>query len=78
MPLSNAPDVLTRVRARSALPSLQELYRISIPIAFNEPISILQRISEFFEYAHLLRLADRAENVVDRMEVRSYAMFDCA
>lgn len=40
-----------------------------MPIVFNEPMSFLQRITEYMEYAHLLTLANNCDDVVSRMEV---------
>lgn len=35
----------------------KDLARISMPVYFNEPLSMLQKISETFEYCDILDLA---------------------
>lgn len=39
-----------------------------MPVVFNEPLSFLQRMTEYMEYARLLRLASEQENAADRMK----------
>lgn len=45
----------------------KELSKITMPVQWNEPISLLQRISEYMHYAELLRTASKAEKAEDRM-----------
>lgn len=47
----------------------KELSKIAMPVAFNEPLSFLQRITENGEYAHLLEAADECDDPIERMEV---------
>ncbi|CAG9855398.1 unnamed protein product [Phyllotreta striolata] len=46
----------------------KELSKITMPVVFNEPLSFLQRMAEYMEYAHLLRLASQQEDPVIRMQ----------
>lgn len=39
-----------------------------MPVVFNEPLSFLQRMSEYMEYAKLLRVASEQDDPVDRMK----------
>ena len=47
----------------------KELSKITMPVVFNEPMSFLQRMSEYVEHAQLLIKADQSEDPVDRMKV---------
>jgi len=46
----------------------KDLSKISMPVHFNEPLSFLQRMVEYMEYSHLLRIASEQENPEDRMK----------
>lgn len=46
----------------------KELSKITMPVVFNEPLSFLQRMAEYMEYAYLLRLAAQQEDPVARMQ----------
>lgn len=46
----------------------KELSKITMPVHFNEPLSFLQRMVEYMEYSHLLRLASEQSDPVDRMK----------
>lgn len=48
----------------------QELSKIAMPVEFNEPLSFLQRISEYMEHTHLIHKACSLSDSVDRMQVR--------
>ena len=48
----------------------KELTKITMPVVFNEPLSFLQRVSEYMEYSHLLQAADQQQDSVARMQVR--------
>ena len=37
--------------------SIQELTKITMPVQWNEPISLLQRVAEYMNYAYLLKMA---------------------
>lgn len=39
-----------------------------MPVIFNEPLSFLQRMCEYMEYAKLIRLASEQEDPVERMK----------
>lgn len=39
-----------------------------MPVVFNEPLSFLQRMTEYMEYARLLQLAADNENPIERMK----------
>jgi oxysterol-binding protein 1 len=45
----------------------KDLTKISIPVVFNEPISMLQRLCEDMEYSHLLDRADRCSTSLERL-----------
>lgn len=45
----------------------KELTKIPMPVNFNEPLSMLQRMTEDFEYAHLLHKAAKIENSCDQL-----------
>jgi hypothetical protein len=47
----------------------KELSKITMPVIFNEPLSFLQRMVEYMEYAHLLRCAAGEADPVCRMQV---------
>jgi len=47
----------------------QELSKITMPVVFNEPLSFLQRMVEYLEYASLLTKASECDNVIERLEV---------
>nr|XP_020473433.1 LOW QUALITY PROTEIN: oxysterol-binding protein-related protein 2-like [Monopterus albus] len=46
-----------------------ELSKIVMPVVFNEPLSLLQRISEYMECTHLIYKACGLSDSVDRMQV---------
>ncbi|XP_037666826.1 oxysterol-binding protein-related protein 2 isoform X1 [Choloepus didactylus] len=45
-----------------------ELSKITMPIAFNEPLSFLQRITEYMEHVHLIHKAARQAQPLQRMQ----------
>ena len=47
----------------------KELSKITMPVVFNEPLSFLQRVTEYLEYAWLLDKADQEEDPAKRMQV---------
>lgn len=47
----------------------QELSKITMPVVFNEPISFIQRLCEYMEYAPLIDSASKCDDPVERMEV---------
>uniref|UniRef100_A0A671VEA2 Oxysterol-binding protein n=1 Tax=Sparus aurata TaxID=8175 RepID=A0A671VEA2_SPAAU len=46
-----------------------ELSKIAMPVVFNEPLSFLQRISEYMEHTHLIHKACSLSDSLDRMQV---------
>ncbi|XP_066152873.1 oxysterol-binding protein-related protein 2 [Euwallacea fornicatus] len=46
----------------------KELSKITMPVVFNEPLSFLQRMAEYMEYAHLLKIAAQQEDPVSRLK----------
>lgn len=47
-----------------------------MPVVFNEPISFLQRITEYMEYSYLLERANVCETPEERMAVsRNWAKY---
>jgi hypothetical protein len=47
----------------------KELYRFTIPIVWNEPLSLLQRMAENMKYSHqLLDKAVESSSPIDRMK----------
>lgn len=47
----------------------QELSKIAMPVVFNEPLSFLQRMSEYMEHTHLIHKACSLSDSIDRMQV---------
>jgi len=48
---------------------VKELSKITMPVVFNEPLSFLQRMVEYMEYAELLNQASRCDDPLHRLEV---------
>ncbi|XP_029634778.1 oxysterol-binding protein-related protein 1 isoform X3 [Octopus sinensis] len=46
----------------------KELSKMTMPVIFNEPLSLLQRMAEHMEYAYLLEKAGTATDPVERMQ----------
>jgi len=46
----------------------KELSKITMPVVFNEPLTMLQRACESIEYSHYLKMADLSDDPVQRME----------
>lgn len=46
----------------------KELSKITMPVGFNEPLTFLQRMTEYMEYARLLRMASEQDDAVERMK----------
>nr|CAD7450088.1 unnamed protein product [Timema bartmani]CAD7463653.1 unnamed protein product [Timema tahoe] len=47
----------------------KELSKITMPVIFNEPLSFLQRMVEYMEYAQLLRKASEEPDPNKRMQL---------
>ena len=50
--------------------NVKELSKITMPVIFNEPLSFLQRMVEYMEYAELLKQASRCDDPLQRLEVK--------
>ena len=50
----------------------KELSKITMPISFNEPLSFLQRLTEYMEYSQLLHTAHQTQDPIERMQVPTY------
>ncbi|BFZ20950.1 hypothetical protein BsWGS_23989 [Bradybaena similaris] len=46
----------------------KELSKITMPVVFNEPLSFIQRLAEYMEYAPLVEKAAYCDNPIERME----------
>ena len=46
----------------------KELSKISMPVQWNEPLSFLQRLSEYMNYGYLLNIATKSENAETRLQ----------
>ncbi|GFS71764.1 oxysterol-binding protein-related protein 1 [Nephila pilipes] len=49
----------------------KELSSITMPVEFNEPLSFLQRISEYMEYSYLLKTASECSDPLQRLQYMS-------
>ena len=49
--------------------AVKELSKITMPVIFNEPLSLLQRVTEYLEYGNLLRTAAQTDDPLLRMQV---------
>ncbi|XP_034946914.1 oxysterol-binding protein-related protein 2 [Chelonus insularis] len=58
----------TEVNLCSVISLGKDLSKIAMPVNFNEPLSFLQRVAEYMEYAKLLKLAAAEESPVKRIE----------
>lgn len=50
----------------------QELSKITMPIVFNEPLSFLQRITEYMEHTYLINRACSLPDSIERMQVHTH------
>lgn len=48
----------------------KDISKTSMPVIFNEPLSFLQRVAEYMEYAILLKQASQQESPILRLQVR--------
>lgn len=48
---------------------VQELSKIAMPVIFNEPLSFLQRLSEYMEHTYLIHRANATTDSIERMKV---------
>lgn len=49
--------------------AVQELSKITMPVVFNEPLSFLQRLTEYMEHTYLIHKACTLSDSIDRMQV---------
>lgn len=54
---------------RVTLLSAQELSKITMPVIFNEPLSFLQRLTEYMEHTYLIQKASSLSDPAERMQV---------
>lgn len=47
----------------------KELSKITMPVVFNEPLTMLQRACEGIQYSRYLKMADESDDPVERMEL---------
>lgn len=47
----------------------KELSKITMPVVFNEPLTMLQRAAEGIQYGRLIKMADESDDPVERMEL---------
>lgn len=45
-----------------------ELSKITMPVIFNEPLSFLQRLTEYMEHTYLIHQANASDDSIDRMK----------
>ncbi|XP_020287365.1 oxysterol-binding protein-related protein 2 [Pseudomyrmex gracilis] len=58
----------SEVNLCSVLTLGKDLSKITMPVIFNEPLSFLQRVAEYMEYAKLLKQASQEELPVSRLQ----------
>ena len=58
----------SEVNLCSVLSLGKDLSKIAMPVIFNEPLSFLQRVAEYMEYAKLLKLAAQEETPTGRLQ----------
>lgn len=46
----------------------KELSKITMPVVFNEPLTMLQRACEGVQYTYLLKMADSSDDPIERLE----------
>ncbi len=57
----------------------RELSKITMPVQWNEPLSFLQRLSEYMNYAYLLDVASSKQDAADRLKyVATFAVSSLA
>lgn len=58
----------SEVNLCSVLSLGKDLSKITMPVIFNEPLSFLQRVAEYMEYAKLLKQAAQEETPIRRLQ----------
>ncbi|KMQ83389.1 oxysterol-binding protein 1-like protein, partial [Lasius niger] len=46
----------------------KDISKTSMPVIFNEPLSFLQRVAEYMEYAKLLKQASQEQSPISRLQ----------
>ncbi|TKS75050.1 Oxysterol-binding protein-related protein 1 [Collichthys lucidus] len=59
--------VVTQAKAKEEV-KMQELSKITMPVIFNEPLSFLQRLTEYMEHTYLIHQANTTSDSVERMK----------
>ncbi|XP_035500993.1 oxysterol-binding protein-related protein 2 isoform X1 [Scophthalmus maximus] len=67
--LTLRPEPLSQRVASGVREFCEELSKVAMPVEFNEPLSFLQRMSEYMEHAHLIHKACGLSDSLDRMQV---------
>lgn len=62
----------SEVNLCSVLSLGKDLSKITMPVMFNEPLSFLQRVAEYMEYAKLLKQASLETSPLARLQVPTY------
>lgn len=66
----------SEVNLCSVLSLGKDLSKITMPVIFNEPLSFLQRVAEYMEYAKLLKQAAQEETPVGRLQVSIWIVWN--
>lgn len=66
----------SEVNLCSVLSLGKDLSKITMPVIFNEPLSFLQRVAEYMEYAKLLKQAAQEETPIKRLQVNFFFFFN--
>lgn len=65
----------SEVNLCSVLSLGKDLSKITMPVMFNEPLSFLQRVAEYMEYAKLLKQASLETTPLARLQVLAKLIF---
>lgn len=65
----------SEVNICSALSLGKDLSKFTMPVIFSEPLSFLQRVAEYMEYAKLLKQAAQEKTPVERLQVSFDLLF---
>ncbi|KAB1258291.1 Oxysterol-binding protein-related protein 1 [Camelus dromedarius] len=57
------------------IPTGKELSKITMPVIFNEPLSFLQRLTEYMEHTYLIHKASSLADPVERMQCCLFFFF---
>lgn len=53
----------------------KDISKTSMPVIFNEPLSFLQRVAEYMEYAKLLKQAAQEQSPISRLQVTEKILY---